>query len=63
MRARLEALVDPEEVTRRAFEVQKRFLDRFVAERTEDELAAAFSRLGPAYARAMAVKCKTGSLG
>ncbi len=63
MRARLESLVDPEEVTRRAFEVQKRFLDRFVAARTEDELAAAFSRMGPAYARALAVKCKTGSLG
>ena len=56
--------VDPEEVTRRAFEVQDRFLKQFTAERSEVELAAAFEgRMGAGLARAMAVKCKSDAVG
>tara|TARA_Y100000588_G_scaffold184394_2_gene198258 strand:+ start:1070 stop:2533 length:1464 start_codon:yes stop_codon:yes gene_type:complete len=64
LRERLHSQVQPEALTRRAFETQRDFLKAYVDTRTEDELAAAFeSRMGAALARAMAVKCKTGSLG
>ena len=59
----LESLVDPEEVTRRAFDVQRDYLNDYVAARSESELAEAFRRFGPEFAKAMAAKCKSGSLG
>ncbi len=64
LRERLHSQVQPEALTRRAFQVQRDFLDSYVASKTEDELTAAFeSRMGPGFARAMAVKCKSGSMG
>lgn len=64
LRDRLFGEVDPEEVTRRAFDIQKAFLRAYTAERTEDELYEAFeSRMGPGLARTMAAKCKSNSIG
>jgi choline-sulfatase len=64
LRGHLTGEVDPEAVTRRAFDAQRQFLDAYAASRTEDELTAAFeSRMGRACARMMAAKCKSGSVG
>ena len=55
----LHSQVDPEEVTRRGFRVQRRVLQSMTDRMTEDELFETFkSRLGPGLARAMAARCK-----
>ncbi|MFC2076149.1 sulfatase-like hydrolase/transferase [candidate division KSB1 bacterium] len=57
--ALLNSLVDPEEVTVRAFRTQQNFLERMVERQTEDQLYETFlSRLGNGQARALAAKCK-----
>ena len=64
LRDLLHSQVNPEGVTRRAFEVQDEFLKQYVAERTEAELVAAFeSRMGSGMARGLAAKCKVGAIG
>jgi len=55
------SLVDPEEVTAKAFNAQKRILDGFVAEMAEEELFEMFrGRLGNGQARIMARHLKEG---
>ena len=55
----LHSQVDSEEVTRRAFDVQDRFLQNFAADKTETKLAAAFeSRMGKGLAGVLAAKVK-----
>lgn len=56
----LHSLVDPEEVTLRAFRTQEKMLKEMSGQLTEDELFEKFrGRLGDGQARILAKKCKT----
>jgi len=59
MKSILFSLLNPEEVTVKAFQTQEKFLKNMADQKTEDELFEILKgRLGPGLGRALAAKAK-----